>query len=231
MTPFECFSINNSIELQRLVDAVDITVSERGPSRTKVQKENWSIVRTLRALLAVNQISFPMSLRKREKPDYEFCEPKNCVGLEITECVPEELADYYEAENKNGARGIGFVPRISPGSKLTHNEIHKMVQTGSPAWYGDSVERDFVAAIKNSIEKKTRKALSHYDRYPTNWLHVYNNWPGPALKLKKAGDMLLSELQITSGFSYFDVIFVEDGNSLLRLTPSNVEILEIPRAG
>jgi hypothetical protein len=68
-------------ELRRAVSIVDISVAPRGEGRTSEQRERWSICRFLAAVAETDWLRYPVTLAKRERPDYVLTETCHRIGL------------------------------------------------------------------------------------------------------------------------------------------------------
>ena len=72
---------------------------------------------------------------------------------------------------------------------------------------GDSPEREWAAAMAESVEEKLPRAMADgFAHHAVNWLIVYDNWPLPHINFAKAVSFLSPLLEGMNAFSLFDVL-------------------------
>ena len=212
---------------QQLLDAlqqVDISVPLRTEGRTTDHCETWSICRFLSTFSESELLGYPLQLTHRDRPDFLVELASRRIGIEVTEVVPENKAaiDAYR-ENKE-IDGPFFMQRHSPSeSKLRGGKLRQEASsnTAGDGWAGDSVEREWVAAMQAFIGHKIAKAEKpDFGLFDQNWLLMYDNWSLPALDEVKATAMLSQSLDSDS-FGPFDRVFVESSNDIWVFVPGS----------
>jgi len=74
---------------------------------------------------------------------------------------------------------------------------------------GNSVELEWAEAMCHFAKGKTQAVLSPgFDRFPRQWLLIYNNWPVPAVDVEDAGNHLHALLAAESIFECFEKVFI-----------------------
>jgi hypothetical protein len=118
------------------------------------------------------------------------------------------------------------------GPKRTSKEILEILRqsekrlTGMP-WIGDSVEREWSAAISSAVEAKTDSLNSSgFKRHPANWLLIYDDVPQFALDLQLAVKHLLDRLndlpsRRQKSAIAFSKLFVETRNRFITVENGN----------
>jgi hypothetical protein len=74
--------------------AVDISVPPPGKERTKAHMERWTAYRLLSSLAAAGRLSFPLSIRKHERPDFMISMAGEQIGLEVTQSTHPEYRKF-----------------------------------------------------------------------------------------------------------------------------------------
>lgn len=212
-------------QLQEELKKIDITVPPRGEGRTTGHCETWSICRFLASLSKAKKLSYPLVIEKRPQdkpPDYQLNMGEINIGIEITEAISEDLAQ-FEAIHKNIAIDISlFKPDIKHKSKEEFEDISKSKIRGE-GWDGDGMEIDWAKAVYTSINKKIQKlGQPHFEKLSQNWLLIYDNlWPAEDKKI----DIINQMMAAYQGESNFDNIFIESSDVIIKL--SNKEIITL----
>ena len=81
-------------ELFAALRSIDISVPLRTEGRTTHHAEVWTVCRLLSTLAQAQRLSFPMSLRHRDRPDFLIAAGATKVGVEVTEAISEQYAAY-----------------------------------------------------------------------------------------------------------------------------------------
>lgn len=109
-----------------------------GPhKRTQDEKELFNLRQYLRTLAANDLLEFPLTVEKRESPDFLLTnsEPKTW-GLEVTEATTQA----WQRE-----------------LTVTEGDTTSLRPLGRDGWRGNSAERETCAAILRAMHKKARK--------------------------------------------------------------------------
>lgn len=221
--------------LARQIRSLRIDVPPRIVDPGRSAREQRQIHDLLCVMLAIRQLALPVQLYKREKPDF-LLETNNIqIGIETVQAIN---CDYVQAQVHPDAQEDGAVVDPSLYKWSTQGRPQAQIreevrreQLSGLAWMGDSVELEFAQSIRDTVRKKRRKLLSHYERYDSDRLHIYHNQPSPILNIEKG-------LQYTASilFDYwnepgFDTIYVRKFDWMLSFTKEASEIIyEFPRS-
>lgn len=221
---------NRNKLLAALIDT-DITVPPRSQGRMGEHTERYAIAHLLSTLAKEDMLEYPLSLRKRERPDFVLSMPKETAGIEQTEAVAHNVAHSDFLREKGHGDDVHFVRRSEPGErKLSAKELLAEIYKNEAGglWFGDSIERDWNRVMSFFSQRKCESAAKQgYELFPTNALLIYDNWRLPALQVKEASAMFLEACQVEGYFKTFQVIYVHTGRQLCRLVDSGVNIYGI----
>lgn len=179
--------------------------------RKSEHTERYPICRLLTTLSKTNYLSYPLSLTKRENPDFLLGSNNETIGIEVTEATSEDYSSYIDHIEKNKPDWIIYGNPFSFGKKITREQKNDLLDqdrlTGPPQSRGDS-EREWSLYIKDSINKKNNKS-SKYKKFNQNWLLIYGNTP---VGIKKKDNLfpLLKELWPNDENFFFNQIFIQD---------------------
>lgn len=209
---------------------INISVPLRTEGRTTDHCERWSICRLLASVADTGFLEFPMSLVHQDRPDFHIKHASQEIGIEITEVVPENDAAIDAYREHRDIDGPFFMKRHRPNdARLRGEELHSAAtsrQSGD-GWGGDSVEREWVAAMREFIVRKVAKsAKAGFRLFTENWLLMYDNWSLPALDRDMAAKMLFCSLSSTD-FGPFQRIWIESGNQIWCISPAELHPLDI----
>lgn len=208
---------NTPAELRARLAELDIAVPARSEGRRSHHAERYCIAHVL-ATLPIERLSFPLTLTHSDKPDFLLAMPDTAIGIEHTEAVPENVARADFLREKSLGSDIYFIPHAMPReSRKTADELRREIEADEPSsgWCGDSPECEWAAAMVHCVQEKIVKATADgFDRYPTNWLLIYDNWPLPAIDYSRAAFYLAPLLADIGAFSVFAAIFVHDDSQM-----------------
>ena len=180
-------------ELRERLPETNIEVPSRSSGRTNEHVETYCIVRLLSSI-PFQTDDFPISLSKRESPDFLLIINKREVGIELIEAITPNLAKEDALRDKGHGPETYFIrPASIHAAMKSSKELILEIEANkpTPGWYGDSVERSWAEAMAHFIDKKIETANSpKFELFKENWLLVYDNWPAPALNHDKAIPML-----------------------------------------
>lgn len=198
--------------LVSLLTAIDISVPRRTSGRTTDHTERYSICRLLSTLAKTEYLSYPLSLVKRERPDFLLtCNSQN-IGIEITEATSKDYCSYQAlVEHRNPGHFIEPT-HFRHGKELTQEHKQKLLQqdklTGVP-WCGDAAEKEWSLYIKEAIENKSKKLNEQsFEKFHQNWLLIYDSTPTSFLE-KELLIPYLGDLFQTYSSLCFDIVFIE----------------------
>ena len=209
----------SAADLLRKLREIDIAVPKRTEGRTKEHCEQWSICHFLATYAETNLIQYPIRVEKRERPDFLLQLPSTCVGIEVTEAVPTDLARADVRREKQREQGIEGYNKLTLLSRFlpddtqrSAEEIDKIARgdVASDGWVGDEPEREWANAMLHRLKQKAETASKDgYERFKANWLLIYDNWPLPAVVDKEAAAFFMQRLRALDDPLPFDRVFVE----------------------
>ena len=216
----------NPLELKEQLEKLSVAVPPRSNGRTKRHTENWIGRRLLMALSKIGILDFPMVVLHMDSPDLRITTPKESIGLELSEAVPETYARAVAIRNRDYPNApvdrFHFSGKKDFPSKYIHNYLG-----GTPTetvWLGNSVEQDWADLVNDSISQKTNKLnKTGFELFSRNWLGLYTSSTGPLLNIRNACP-LLKKPSTFSGEHKFDTVFVLTGNELVVITDSDIDI-------
>lgn len=182
----------------------------------------------LSTLANEKDLSFPISVNHRDRPDFLIHAGKSKVGIEVTEAVSERYAAYMalaEREFPNVFLEPAHFRWSEP--KLTVEEMRGLLrqsQLTSNGWAGDDPEKEWALFIQSVVDAKLIKlARPEFEKLNQNWLSIYDNLPLPNINLEKALTFLRPLLEDRwLRDPSFDVLFVEHGPVIARITPNDI---------
>jgi hypothetical protein len=229
--PVAILSAANSAELQSVLQSVDISVPLRTEGRTTEHTETWAICRLLSTLVESNLVTYPASVRHRDRPDFLLQFGEMQVGVEVTEAISQQYAAYSalaEREFPDVFLEPGHFRWGAP--KLTTDEMRSLLrqdQLSSSPWVGDRAEREWALYIQSVVESKLAKlAKPGFSHFSENWLAIYDNLPLCHIDLEKALSFLQPALAaFWSRSPTFAAVYVEHGPVIVRLSRSEMRHL------
>jgi hypothetical protein len=211
-------------ELLDKLRTVDIRVPPRAEARSTEQVERWSVCRFLSTYGDSELIDYPVSVQKRESPDFLLGEGTGKIGIEITEAIPPDWAWADAKRQRLKYDTTVLLHRFRPGeprrSKKEIENIARGKNEGS-VWAGYSAERDWADVMLHfALEKTDKAAKPGYAIFPRNWLLIYDNWPLPAVDEVRAARYFSEHLEGLESPLPFDRIFVECERMMWEFTES-----------
>lgn len=208
-------------------------VAPRGPNRTTPQTESWITKNIIPTLAKAGLFSYPLDLKRKDKPDLVIQMPTGDIGIEITEAVPQIYAHADAIRNQHYPNA--FIDRsiFTWGTQFTPQQIHdhlkqspQILSNDSPGWTGDTVETELARAIEAAFEKKLTKLNGPTFRlFPQNWLAIYASVPGPLPNHRKIAKLV----SFSNSKNYrhaFDRIFVLCGKKVIASKGDTFDILQ-----
>jgi len=198
-------------QLRPALQLIDTTVPLRTEGRTTKHTEIYAIVKCLSAM--VNDcLTYPLTLAHRDRPDFLLTIGSVQIGIEHTEAISENEAHRSALREHGHGEAVQFISRTLPGEpKKSRTELInelKLNKSGD-GWVGDSVEREWAAAMLHSVHNKIDRLNSAgFERFSQNWLLIYDNWSLPVLHEKEGVEILHKSLLETDDFSNYDHIFI-----------------------
>jgi hypothetical protein len=229
--PLNVVSVQDSAELLAVLQAADISVPGRVAGRTTSHTEMWTIARLLSTLAKADRLAFPLSVAHRDRPDVLIQSDHSKIGVEITEAISQQFAAYSALAEREFPSVFLEPGKFRWGAQsLTVAQMRELLRQGRPTsdgWAGDSAEREWALFIQSVVDTKLAKlARPDFGKFEQNWLAVYDNLPLPNVHLADAISLLRPLLadrwRREPGF---DVLFVEHGPVIARITESESEHL------
>lgn len=205
----------SAMSLLSQLSKLDVSVPPRTKGRTKEHTERYTATHLLAAIATTDLLVYPLNFKHRDRPDFSLSMNAETLGVEHTEAVPENHAHRTALREKGHGPNTYFEPRSRIGErKKTQKELITEIDCNRPGppWVGDSAEREWAEAMRHFAMRKRETALSPgFDRFPRQWLLIYDNWPVPAVDVDIASQYLQGLLSEGNLFQIFEKIFVIRG--------------------
>lgn len=222
----------NSPHIRRFFATKDFRESSR---RKAGLREDHGERYSLRCLLLsiAERYTFPLTVKKNERPDFLLKSPDMEVGLEISQSTTTEIErDYDQTSRRGNSELIEYAP-----------DGHKVISHGArlegPGFYGHQdcqlVAKIAARALKSKIRKLNKPGFYKACSDQLLLLGTYNltlhlNDPS---EVKALQDYLCSEFKMAAEQSdssrHFDSVhFIEDGYLFLDIT-KKAERIKIPQ--
>ena len=204
-------SAESSVDLLRQLRGIDTTVPPRHCKRTKEHTERAAICSFLSAFAETNMFDYPLTIVKREKPDFILRTCLETIGIEITEAVRRSDAyvdAYADSKGIEALRMINKEPALN--EDITHNEAKEIAegnQADSPGYEGNESEDKWTEDMFSIIAKKKDK-FSNYEKCDKNWLYIYDNLLHPMPSRRLASENMSLKLKSSKDVP-FNRIFIE----------------------
>jgi hypothetical protein len=170
-----------------------------------------------------------------DRPDFILVATSSRTGIEHAEVVPENVARASFLRSKGHGPDMYFTPRATFGEdRKTAQQLKDEIALDEPGdgWVGDTPEKETAAAIVGFAQRKSATAHKQgYRLFDRNWLMLYNNWPGPAVKLGKSVSVAHPALLDQKVFDTFEYVFVLDSLELAILSAGYVQIVALVDPG
>lgn len=205
-------SANSGEDLLKILAAIDISVPGRTEGRKTEHTERYSICRLLSTLAKTEYLSYPLSLTKRERPDFLLTCKGQTIGIEVTEATSTDYSSYQALVQKQNPGHFIEPSHFRHGETLDRERQQELLQADkltSDGWVGDGVEKEWSLFMKGAIEKKHQKLQEQsFEKFSQNWLLIYDNTPTLALDREYLIPYIETLLQ-NHTTPYFDMIFIE----------------------
>ncbi|PIR37832.1 MAG: hypothetical protein COV35_07845 [Alphaproteobacteria bacterium CG11_big_fil_rev_8_21_14_0_20_39_49] len=209
---YDILSACSAEYLLKALAAIDISVPRRTGGRTTEHTECYSICRLLSTLAKTDYLSYPLSLTKRERPDFLLDCNGQSIGIEVTEATSTDYSSYQAlVQHKNPGHFIEPT-HFRHGERISRKRKQELLEAEtltSIPWSGDEAEKEWSLFIKDAIEKKHKKLKElSFDKFNQNWLLIYDNCPASFLNKE---DLIpyIEKFLPKHTFPYFDMIFIE----------------------
>jgi hypothetical protein len=220
---------HNSEELLSSLRDIDISVPLRSEGRLTDDVERWVVCRLLSTLATSNELPYPISLIKRERPDFQLTLGTVLAGIEVTEATSRNYAAFSALAEREFPDALLEPSHFRWGApELSTKEMRELLKqsqlSGTP-WAGDAPEREWALYMESVVNAKHAKlAKAGFQQYQFNWLSIYDNIPGVIVKLEKAVRFLAEKLEaIWQSTPMFDALYIESGRTIVRIKPEGIE--------
>ena len=216
-------------QLRLCIENLAIDVPLRGQGRTSDDCEQWQVQRLLQTLFRTGELQSPVSLTKRESPDF-LLTTTHAMGIEATEAInPDYIAATMHPHASNPKSVVDpsmfkWSTRGRRTRKQIRDEAARTELTGD-GWPGDSPEREFATIIADTVMAKHTKLIDGYERFDSDNLLIYQNQTLPCLDVECArhhAEHKVASLLHPPGFHR---VFVDDGERILEFTAAGSRVL------
>ncbi len=211
--------------------AIDLSVPGRTEGRTTHHTETWTICRLLSTLDAAHLLKFPVSVIHQDKPDFLIKDGSKEAGVEVTEAISQQYAAYCALAEREFPDALLEPSHFRwDSTERTVEEMRALLRQtrlSSEGWDGDAPEKEWAFFMQSTVDSKlTKLACEDFSKYERNYLAIYDNLPMPSIHLGNAISHLCLLLKdCWSRTPAFDVIFIEHGPVIARLTVAGSENL------
>ena len=224
-------SLENKDALLKALRAVDISVPPPGKARTKAHMERWTAYRLLSSLAAAGHLSFPLSVRKGERPDFTIAMGSEHIGLEVTQSTNSEYRKFcaFAAKERDNyfIDPSLFTIGMPPMDRAGMIEMLDQKKLTGPGWRGDQPERLWASYVLYAVEAKIERLRSPgFGTFEQNWLAVYGNAPVGWVDPELATGILSTRMEhIWRATPCFDQIFIEENDRVILMSPVESKII------
>ncbi len=175
------WSAASARDLQQRLKTIPFDVPPRGKGRTKQHVENWVLRHLLWTLAnATSLLTYPMSLRKGERPDLDAETARKRIGIEVIEAIPQRYAHAVAIQNREYPATILDPSLFQYGDPaMDTDHVRDLLQQRGdsligPGWMGESVEQEWAARMALVVLHKTQmlNEPSFGGRRRTGWPFV-----------------------------------------------------------
>lgn len=230
--PETMLQASNASELDAALAAIDTDVPLRSERRTKQHTERYACVHLL-ATFPLSTWTFPLRVVHGDRPDFVVQQASRWIGIEHVEAVSENEAHASFLREKRLGPDAYFIQPATPGERkrraarlraeIEANEV------GEP-WEGGSAEQQWAEAMAYFIRDKVQTSqIPGFQRFPENWLLIYDNWPLPVIKPERAAQKLVTHAALAKGLEGFGRILILDDATLWDFAPYGLTIRPLVR--
>lgn len=230
--PESLLQASNASELHAALAVIDTDVPLRSERRTKQHTERYACVHLLATLPAATW-TFPLRVIHGDRPDFVVQQASHWIGIEHVEAVSENEAHASFLREKGLGPDVYFIQPAVPGERRKRAaRLRVEIETdeaGEP-WVGDGAEQQWADVMAYFIRGKVQTSqIPGFERFPENWLLIYDNWPLPVIKPDRAAEKLLAHAALAEGLNVFGRILILDDATLWDFGPHGLNILPLIR--
>jgi len=238
-------------DLERIFKEALSSVPARGQGRNKLHTEPWVAFHSLHALAVSSQICFPITLTRRDKPDYHLHTSDGSIGIEITEAVPESYARAIAIANCEFP-DLPILSRalLNLSDDATNAQIREAIEDckalldepddatnarirepitdsrSNRGWPGGSIEDYWFQFMLRRLEvKRATASQPGFKLFDENWLLIYDNLPLPPIDFRSAAARLAAPEVSLSPFSQ---LLVLKSMHLFVIRSSGLAVFDVP---
>ena len=214
------------VDFRRHVVNLGGVVPGRGKGRTADHTELFSLALLLGNPVLESDLSFPLEVIHRDRPDFLIRMPDREIGIEHVEAVSQNEAMIASLREQGYGPECHFIRRSVPGEPLlTREQAIREIEADKPGppWCGDSPEREWAEAIAYFVKQKLeRMRKPSFQTFDENWLLVYDNWRVPAPDPNESLAAFLGHPDAASLHGAVDRLYVVDDQYLWELSRGGV---------
>jgi len=221
--------IATATELRERIQAFLVGSAEKetnGDDTTEIEKHD--VFQLLTVLADSGAFGYPITLEKRERPDFRLITANRQIGIEHTRSVSENEA------HKNALRKKGYGPDtwyISPVPlkelRKSKKELIVQIEQNDPGdgWEGDSPEIQWAEAMISSAKDKSISAVkAGFQRFEEDWLLIRDQWSLGAPDIRKACALLANATDLPTILREFKRVFVLSGRFVCDVSAEGVRL-------
>lgn len=220
-------------DLREALEKVQDSVPARGFGRHTEHTEPWVMKRLVASLATSEILKLPITVELSDRPDIIIHSGDRDIGVELIELIPPAYAQSVAIANKEFPEAIVDRSVFGWGTTWTSTEIRQYLEQegqhlSGDGWTGDAVEREWAAAVRNAIDKKTERLNSTgFRHFSENWLGTYASSPGPCINVDIAAGLVISSDLSREKFNYnFDVAVNLVSASVVIITGQGVNVCQ-----
>lgn len=228
MLKFNIISAIDKKQLQTILSEAFVKMPGRSEGRQTHHTEKWSICYLLSTLSEENLLSFPLSLKHTDKPDFTLSMSNKAIGVEVTESIPTDYAKCcFMAEKINPNAEIDMSLFKWGQKPKTTDELRQIINqtklTGD-GWEGDRPEIEWAHFINDATLAKLKKLKrAGYADLSEYWLSIYDNLPLPYVHAQQATEILISNFSKNwIGEKTFSQIYIERGPIIIEINQDRI---------
>ena len=226
--------ITTVLDLRKAIKGffADIRADET-KAETSSSIERYDMVCLLAILPEANSVEYPVTLTKRERPDFQLIMGNQQIGIEHTRAVPENVAHKDALRKKGYGPETCYISPVPPGEpRKKRKELILEIEQNEQGdgWDGDSPEIEWANAMLYSIKNKLASIKKDgFERFEEDWLLIRDNWSLPAPDIKKAATFLLGATDLNFALQEFSRIFVVTGRIICDFSAKGLGLYRIAK--
>lgn len=188
--------------------------------------EKHDMLQLLTVLAGSDVVGYPVTLIKRERPDFCLITSNRQIGVEHTRSVSENEAHKDALRKKGHGPDTWFISPVPlEERRKSKKELVAEIQQDDPGdgWDGDSPEIQWAEAMLSSAKDKLASIKkAGFQRFEEDWLLIRDQWSLPAPDIRKAGMLLANATDLPALLREFKRIFVLSGRFVCDVSTEGV---------